>query len=200
MKRATLMMAVLAVLLGGVRQARAGPITFNFEFDNARLDFSRPDGTFIPPAIGTGTVTINNNPGLGTFTLASLGAFSMSFTFDDGNKFTQADIDSNPSLSEVVIEPFGAGERLYFSDTGSGGGGSAAGALDLINAGGSVLSFEPSFAGGHILYKESSLSGDYLGLAPSTTSTPEPPTLTLLGIGSLGLLGYGWRRRKQVAA
>jgi hypothetical protein len=31
-------------------------------------------------------------------------------------------------------------------------------------------------------------------------ATPEPSTLTLLGIGSLSLLGYGWRRRKQVVA
>ena len=29
---------------------------------------------------------------------------------------------------------------------------------------------------------------------------PEPSTLTLLGLGSLSLLGYGWRRRKQAAA
>jgi hypothetical protein len=29
---------------------------------------------------------------------------------------------------------------------------------------------------------------------------PEPASITLLGIGSLSLLGYGWRRRKQVAA
>ena len=28
---------------------------------------------------------------------------------------------------------------------------------------------------------------------------PEPSTLTLLALGTLGLLGYGWRRRKQVA-
>jgi hypothetical protein len=27
------------------------------------------------------------------------------------------------------------------------------------------------------------------------TINPQPSTLTLLGIGSLGLLGYGWRRR-----
>jgi hypothetical protein len=35
---------------------------------------------------------------------------------------------------------------------------------------------------------------------PTTSSAPEPGNLTLLGIGSLGLLGYGWRRRKRVAA
>lgn len=29
--------------------------------------------------------------------------------------------------------------------------------------------------------------------------SPEPSTLTLLGTGSFGLLGYGWRRRKRIA-
>lgn len=32
---------------------------------------------------------------------------------------------------------------------------------------------------------------------PAVTAVPEPRTIMLLGIGVLGMLGYGWRRRKQ---
>jgi hypothetical protein len=34
----------------------------------------------------------------------------------------------------------------------------------------------------------------------SAAGVPEPSTVTLLGLGSLGLLGYGWRRWKEEAA
>jgi hypothetical protein len=36
-------------------------------------------------------------------------------------------------------------------------------------------------------------------LTSPAAAAPEPASLTLLGLGSLGLLGYGWRRRKQAA-
>jgi hypothetical protein len=39
-----------------------------------------------------------------------------------------------------------------------------------------------------------------LQVGPAATAAPEPASLTLLATGALGLLGYGWRRRRQAAA
>jgi hypothetical protein len=36
--------------------------------------------------------------------------------------------------------------------------------------------------------------------ATITAVTPEPSTFTLLGLSALGLLGYGWRRKKRALA
>jgi hypothetical protein len=37
-------------------------------------------------------------------------------------------------------------------------------------------------------------------LVAQATAVPEPASLTLLGLGAICTLGYGWRRRRQQAA
>ena len=39
----------------------------------------------------------------------------------------------------------------------------------------------------------------YAGAAGEDPAIPEPATLTLMGVGAIGLLGYGWRRRRGPA-
>ena len=41
--------------------------------------------------------------------------------------------------------------------------------------------------------------GEMVGAVGTTVDNPEPSSLTLLALGTLGVLGYGWRRRKRVA-
>jgi hypothetical protein len=39
-----------------------------------------------------------------------------------------------------------------------------------------------------------------LGSTSTFGAVPEPASLTMLGVGAAGLLGYGWRRRRRAAA
>jgi hypothetical protein len=71
----------------------------------------------------------------------------------------------------------------------------------------SSMSFDPRFTADQNLDVNSNnfvgvIDGNYMIRATgvSLAAVPEPASLTLLATGALGLLGYGWRRRRQVAA
>jgi hypothetical protein len=162
---------------------KASATTFNFTFDN--------DSTtgIQTPIVGTGSFTFANDPGNGTFAFNSLGAFSIAFSFTDGEAFTGADIASDLSQVLIILSRSGMGRRLQFSDTGSGGGGPFAGSLDFVSSTGE-LSFEPSYFGGNLdLYFTNAFFGSYLATTGNATVPDAESTMILMFLAVVALVG-----------
>ncbi len=111
-------------------------------------------------------------PSSGTYLTAPFNGYVYDF-IDSGNLIKSVSVDPSSTLSG-----FSPSEVTLTSD-------GAGGQLVELNLG-QGLSFSPG-------------ASVVLDVNTNAVSTPEPSTLTLLGIGSLGLLGYGWRRRRQNA-
>jgi hypothetical protein len=94
----------------------------------------------------------------------------------------------------------GGGGGGGYSGGGGGSGAGGAGSGNEFGGGGGGGSFlDPSFT--NVSKTAGANSGDgFVDIEPAVSSVPEPSTLTLLGLGSLGLLGYGRRRRNRAAA
>ena len=183
----------LTLVLGllASHSASAGSSFAFFLDDNG---FTNPLNPF-PPIVGTGNLALASSLGDGTYTLASLPSFTLSFSFTDGDTFTQADIVSDPTQAEVVI--YNNGQNAYFSDitpdTATGG------SLSLVNSSGGLLSFSPSYFGAGF-YFEAGPNGFDEGNYGNAV-VPEPSSLALAGIaGSTGGILAVIRRRRKAKA
>jgi hypothetical protein len=73
----------------------------------------------------------------------------------------------------------------------------APGDHDPAVADGYWLMLEPLSPGEHQIHFSSGRPGFSLDLTYDLTIIPEPSSIALLGLGAVGLIGYGWRRRRR---
>lgn len=221
MKRVILTLAALFLFLGGVGPAKANPVVPNSGFETPNLhggyqyDPSGASWTFGPPA-GRGGEGIAANgsafnvvgaagnqagflQGTGMISQAvsgfSQGTYTLSFLAEgratqQGANPLEVTLDGTPLLfggSTTITPPAGSTFVSYTSAPFTVTAGTHTLAFLGLNATQSPTNDKTSFI-------------DQVSFAPLVT-TPEPASLTLLGgIGVLGALGYGWRRRKQAKA
>ncbi|HTU89600.1 MAG TPA: PEP-CTERM sorting domain-containing protein [Gemmataceae bacterium] len=202
MKHATWILGALALLLGGVGQARAEfIITFSQVGDNVEADGSGSiDTTALTGPFGVSSVDpprVNANQGvvaLGPSPAPSqldlFVGFSGPASFGSGTEY-DASTSSGPRIS---IEGAAGGLFLpagYVSGTSL----SDSNTWDNTTISGLGLT-----TGTYTWTWGTGANADSLEvIIPSASATPEPASLTLLGIGALCSLGYGWRRRRQSA-
>jgi hypothetical protein len=139
------------------------------------------------------------NPAKGTLTSVML-SLTGSATWSSG--------DASPSLTaKGQVQGFQTFGSQSFSNPGTitfttvSGSSSDSGLLSSITGTGTMqagIDFTTSDTTDNMADIGNGLSGvlTYTFTAP----TPEPASLTLFGLGAVGLIGYGWRKRKRMTA
>jgi hypothetical protein len=208
MKSVRWVLAALILLSGGAVKARADLITYNWndEFSNSGFfgNFTVDTTKFANGMGGTKLLTFAsvvassfemhrfpfNNPGA-TFQIVGVTP-GTGIVVDPSTGAVQSDGFLMFGASSLVIDPTNPAHHLQILP--------------------SQVTFDTKFATPfgekweftyQVVETQQVFPGPLIPIGHwdvSIVPTPEPASLTLLGIGGLGLIGYGWRKRKRAAA
>jgi hypothetical protein len=193
MKRMVLGLVALALLSVGAAQAKADPITISVggATFSAGADVVTLSANTVTLDLTAGVpLTTNIQPG--TFHIGDSGTLNQTFPFTL----------SRPVTINGVAQVLSQSGQLAITPTADTLTLSASLPTTFNLGGGSTAQF--NFLG---LTSTSGVLGDFpivvpavVSLSSPSSTIPEPASLTLFGVGTLGLLGYRWRKRAAPAS
>ena len=224
MKRILFAAAILGMLLTGADSVHAGALGYKLDVTTTYSDML-PGGTLgsYTPSPDTSFFTITNN-GATTFTGTIGESAASNFGGDFSYSISSLTLAPGASLNFVTSPessnqggfngPFGSPQPGIQIQINGLINGTEAVALTVNDA--DIHSGMPQtnpfgttldsyvLQGGDNLgrdtgdsYEESQTPGQFEFLELPSGVTPEPASLTLLAFGALGVIGYGWRKRKM---
>jgi hypothetical protein len=230
MRRSVLFLAALALLFGGVGKVSADLITFypSANAEGTTLPFGLYGGEYQQvygaSSFSGGPILITNIAFITYFGNGPSNSETLNLTMS----LSVTNNASPASISSDFLSNEGSSVNQVFSGTHTFAPQNEAGVWDLVfaitpflydptqgnlllDANINSITYNPGGFEDFVFGTGSQFGRAYNGGSDSDTGlatqftfsavpTPEPSSLTLLGLGTFTLLGYGWRRRKRTAA